>query len=319
MSVVTLRDSLSGSSAQVSVDRGFNCFAFQAVVADQIVDVLDTEAGFEAGVGRPSGNGIPLLFPYPNRIKGGRYSWDGKDYVISPELAGYDRTGNAIHGFCIDRLWRVLEQTESSVLGEFQLSRDAAERRPLWPADCILRLRYTVSGAKLRAEIEVHNPDTVPLPWGFGTHPYFKLPLGKTSRPDQCLLVAPVRDCWDLTDCLPSGTKLPLPEDVELSDGQYFGLRRFDDVFSVIPSPVIECSIIDEAAGLQVKQSHPGHYPELVIYTPPNRDSICFEPYTCVTDAINLETQGLATGWQALAPGASFRSWIDIEAGLVVA
>ena len=57
----------------------------------------------------------------------------------------------------------------------------------------------------------------------------------------------------------------------------------------------------------------------LVIYTPPNRDSICFEPYTCVTDAINLEAQGVASGWQVLAPGASFRSWIDIEAGLVVA
>ena len=34
---------------------------------------------------------------------------------------------------------------------------------------------------------------------------------------------------------------------------------------------------------------------------------------------INLDAQGLATGWQVLAPAASFRSWIDIESGLVLA
>ncbi len=311
VSVLQLSD--SGSSAAIALDRGFNCFEFKAQVGTRIVDVLDSEAGFAGGSGRPSGNGVPLLFPYPNRVRGGKYVWDGKEYVIPTNVAGYDRTGNAIHGFCIDRPWRVVEQTMSSVLGEFQLSKDAPDRRPYWPSDCLIRIKYAVKEATLRADIEIHNPDTVPMPWGFGTHPYFKLPLAAGSKPEDCLVVAPVKDSWELTQCLPTGKKVPLPADLKLNQGMHFGQRQFDDVFTAIPAGVIECAIIDPNAGLKVTQSHPGHYPELVIYTPPNRAAICFEPYTCVTDAINLQPQGLPAGWQVLKPGESFRSWIEIK------
>jgi aldose 1-epimerase len=317
MSVLTLQDSQTGSLARIAVDRGFNCFEFKANLGDRVVDVLDSQPGFETGAGRPSGNGIPLLFPYPNRIKGGRYVWDGREYVISPEVAGYDRTGNAIHGFCIDRPWRVIEQTQNVAIGEFQLSRDAADRRPYWPSDCLIRIKYIVRGATLRAEIEIVNPDTVPMPWGFGTHPYFKLPLSQSSVAEQCLVVAPVQDCWELFDCLPSGKKTPLPADLTLNEGEYFGKRAFDSVFTAESSDIIQCSILDERAGLQITQSNPGHYPELVIYTPPNRPAICFEPYTCVTDAINLDKQGVKSGWNTLQPGETFRSWIDITAGTI--
>ena len=78
--------------------------------------------------------------------------------------------------------------------------------------------------------------------------------------------------------------------------------------------------MMDEAAGLQIAQRNPGSFQELVIYTPPNRNAICFEPYTCVTDAINLENkEGLNTGWKTLGPGELFSTWIDISAEQVLA
>lgn len=313
MTILTLQDGQSGSIARIAVDRGFNCYEFKARVGQRTVDVLDSEAGFELGQGRPSGNGIPILFPFPNRIAQGRYRWDGKDYYIPAEVAPYDNTGNAIHGFCVDWPWRVLEQTESSALGEFRLSVDAPQRRSLWPTDAVIRLRYTVSGAKLRAEVEIENPDSQPMPWGFGTHPYFKVPLGADSKATECQVFAPVFDLWHLTECLPNGVRSQLSPDLELSEGKYFGSRNFDNGFGVTHSPELTCSIQDAKAGLRVKQTTPGHYPELVIYTPPQRDSICFEPYTCMTDAMNLREQHIDSGWQTLAAGAKFVSWIDIE------
>ena len=45
---------------------------------------------------------------------------------------------------------------------------------------------------------------------------------------------------------------------------------------------------------------------ELVVYTPPGRDAICFEPYTCPTDAINLEARGIPAGVIVLAPDEIF-------------
>jgi len=314
MTIVTLRDPHSGSLARIAVDRGFNCYEFNAVVGTQTIEVLDSVADFEHGAGRPSGNGIPLLFPYPNRIAGGRFRWAGQNYVLSPETVMFDKTGNAIHGLCIDRPWRVIEQTESSATGEFWLSKDAPDRLVCWPADCVIRIKYTVLGAKLRADITILNPDSKPLPWGFGTHSYFKLPLASGSRATGCVVQAPTQDLWELTECLPSGRRLPLPEDLDLPHGLPFGDHPFDNGFGVMPSSELRCSITDPAAELRVQQTTPGHYPELVIYTPPNRNAICFEPYTCMTDAINLEANGIAAGWRTLAPGASFTSWIDIEA-----
>jgi aldose 1-epimerase len=315
--IVTLTD--AGSSARISVEHGFNCFELLAKVDERIVDVISTLPGFEETGERPSGSGIPILFPFPNRIREGKFSWDGTDYKLPLEVVGDDRNGNAIHGFVIDRPWRVVEQTESTVTGEFQLSVDAPDRRELWPADFVLTVRYELSGAKLRAGITIRNPDNVPLPWGLGTHPYFKLPFGEASRADQCLLVAPAASQWDLIECLPTGIQNSLPEELELSDGVYFGESKLDDVFSAIPGDVIECAMIDEPAGLQVTQRSPGLFRDLVIYTPPNRDAVCFEPYTCITDAINLEAQGVNTGWQVLPAGESISTWIKIEAGLVIA
>lgn len=312
--VVTIESIDSDSTASISVDRGFNCFEFKADVDSRLVDVIDSQPGFADGAGRVSGNGIPLLFPFPNRIRDGRFSWAGKEYRLPEDKVGYDGSGNAIHGFCIDRPWRVVAQGDDFVIGEFQLSKDAPDRRDLWPADFVLRVHYELAGATLHSKFEIYNPDKVALPWGLGTHAYFKLPLSAETQAASCLCVAPVTKQWELIDCLPTGKKTALPSSLALADGVYFGERKLDDVFSGVPADIVECLIMDEAAGLQIAQRNPGSYRELVIYTPPNRNAICFEPYTCVTDAINLEQQGINTGWKTLGPGELFSTWIDISA-----
>lgn len=317
--IVTLTAADSESTARISLDRGFNCFEFKADVDGRIVDVIDSQAGFEEGAGRVSGNGIPLLFPFPNRIKGGRFSWAGREYQLPEDRVGFDGNGNAIHGFCIDRPWRVVAQGDDFVVGEFQLSEDAPDRRKLWPADFIIRVQYDLAGSTLHSRFEVQNPDKVALPWGLGTHAYFKLPLTAETDATRCLCLAPVTQQWELNDCLPSGRKVPLSADLPLVDGVYFGDRKLDDVFSGVPADIVECLMMDESAGLQIAQRNPGTFTELVIYTPPGRNAICFEPYTCVTDAVNLSRDGIETGWKTLGPGEMFSTWIDISAELILA
>ena len=318
MSVIELRDSESGSTARISVDRGFNCFAFTANVNGQSIDVIDSQPGFENGEGKESGNGIPLLFPFPNRIRGGRFQWAGRAYSLPENLVSFNN-GNAIHGFCLDRPWRVVDSGNDFAIGEFQLSIDAPDRRELWPADFIIRCHYIVRGASLLSRFEISNPDQVALPWGLGTHAYFKVPLGENSRSDQCLLIAPPTTQYELIDCLPTGAQAAVPDELPLADGVRFGEQRLDDVFGGVPQDIVECCIMDEPAGLQVVQRNPGSFRELVLYTPPDRDAVCFEPYTCITDAINLQQQGVDAGWQTLGPGESFSTWIDIAAGPVLA
>jgi len=50
-----------------------------------------------------------------------------------------------------------------------------------------------------------------------------------------------------------------------------------------------------------------------VVYTPPHREAICIEPYTCVPGAFNLNERGIAAGLRMVAPGDSFRAVAEIS------
>lgn len=319
---LTLQDIDTGTTARLAPHQGFNCFAFDAVVGGRTVQVIDAPDDFAAGTYRPSGYGIPILFPYPNRIRVGRFTWNGKPYHLTSDAVRYDPEGkNAIHGLCLDRAWRVKANGPSSATGVFQLSVDAPERLLLWPADFLIEVRYEVLRATLRADVRIANPSSEPLPWGFGTHPYFRLPLAAGSSVGRCTVEAPVTRQWELDGCLPTGRVIDVEEDKDLADAPYADLLKLDDVYTGLQSlgGIIESTIIDEAAGLQVTQRTPAEFRELVACTPANRDVICVEPYTCATDAINLQPRGIDAGLQILPPGGEFKTWFEITAGLVLA
>ncbi len=323
MEVLVITDTRTGSTARILPDLGFNCFEFKTFLAGQRVDVIDASPQFESGREKPSGHGIPLLFPFPNRIRGGRYSWEGEDYEIPASDASHDATGNAIHGFCLDRPWRVTSRGADFAVGQFELGKDAPDRLPFWPADFRIEVRYQVRGPKLRADIRLVNPSSDLLPWGFGTHPYFKLPLGAKSRPTHCLVQAPASEEWELIDCLPTGRRLPISKPKDLREGAYFDVLKMDDVLTGLPpmsgTISVDCGIMDEACGFQVTQQAGPAFREIVVYTPPNRNAVCLEPYTCATDAINLQPRGIDAGWRVLEPRAEFRTWIEITASEVIA
>lgn len=317
MSVITITDHLSGSTARIAPDLGFNCFEFHAVVDDQRLDVLDAMPDFEKGHQKASGSGIPILFPFPNRIRAGRFTWEGRDYL----LPGTDKWGNAIHGLCLDRPWRVVRQSDDFVTGQFQLSVDAPDRRSLWPSDFVIEVDYELVRSRLRARFRISNPGNQKLPWGLGTHPYFKVPLGRDSRVDDCVIEVPARKIWELVDCLPTGRTIPVNEDNSLLEGASLNSLKLDDVYTdlAVDGPQFECLVVDERAGLQVTLTCPPIFREIVAFTPPNRAAVCLEPYTCPTDAINLQAKGLDTGWRVLGPGQEFHTWFDLSAGRVIA
>lgn len=318
MTVVTLLDAETGATAQVLTSFGFNCFSFRAMIAGHPpLDVLDSVPGFEFGTERPSRSGIPILFPFPNRIRDGRYSWAGRDYQlpITAEMP------HAIHGFCLDRPWRVIASGENFVTGQFQLSVDAPDRLAYWPADFVIEVDYELLHNRLRANFRINNPGTTDLPWGLGTHPYFKLPLGPGSSVADCTVEAPASHYWELEEAIPTGRILPVDEARDLTQGEYADVLKLDDVLTGVDcaGPQFDCVVMDERAGLQVTQTCPPIFREIVAFTPPNRSAICLEPYTCPTDAINLQARGIDVGWRTLAPGAEFHTWIDISAGPILA
>lgn len=317
MPAITLRDPQSGSQARILPEVGFNCFEFQAAVNGQLIDVLDSQPGFESGKERPSGSGIPVLFPFPSRIREGKFQWQGKSY----QLPDNDKRGNAIHGFAYDHPWRVVAQTANSATGQFQLSVDAPNCRQFWPADCLIELRYEVRGATLRCGVRIANPDRVPLPWGLGTHAYFKYPLSPNSSRSDCLAQAPASQEWILEELLPTGERRPARAGADLRQGQRLDQLQLDNSLTgVTPkNGLVQSVVMDARAGLQISQVTTDEFRELVVYTPPHGRSVCIEPYTCPPDAINLHNRGIDCGWRVLPPGGEFRTVIDISVEPIIA
>jgi aldose 1-epimerase len=301
--------------ATIVPSLGFTCIEFRTQIGNQTVSVLDSEPDILGGQCRPGRSGIPILFPFPNRIRDGRFEYRGRTYHVSPP-AWFPQT---IHGFCLDRPWRVTEQTPHSLTGEFLLSRDAPERPAQWPADARLTVTYRIRDRQLRADILVENPDRVPLPWGFGTHPYFRLPLGNAGTAAQCRIQALAGKQWTLDQCFPTGELSDVPPEKSFSRGWSYGSCPLDDVYTdlTISEDGEGQRIDDPAAGLSMIQRHSADFRELVVFTPKDRPVICLEPYTCATDAVNLQARGIDAGLRELQPGESASLWFEIEVATI--
>ncbi|MCE9607687.1 MAG: aldose 1-epimerase [Planctomycetia bacterium] len=307
---VKIIDPTSGSSATILVGAGFNCYKFEAVVAGAPVDVLWTTPNFATGKERPSHSGIPVLFPYPGRLRGTTLDYAGKSYP----LEGNDGRGNAIHGYCLTRPWEVVEKSASSVVGKFQASKVDPDILKKWPADFIVTVSYELSGTTLASKITVENPDDKPLPFGLGTHPYFRLPLGPQGTADDCRVTVPVRNYFELVDMLPSGKKLPATGPRGLAAGMRFADMKLDDVFTDVEfsSGEASASIADPTNRRTLSMAFDSGFTQVVVYNPPHREAVCIEPYTCVPDQFTMTEKGVIGAPQTLKPGEKFSCRYEI-------
>jgi aldose 1-epimerase len=297
--------------AEIAPALGFNCFRW----APRGTDVLHADPQFLTAGSSPTRSGVPILFPFPNRIRDGRFSWDAKAY----ELPRNDPSGkNAIHGFACRRAWRVIGQGEDAdsawLSGEFHGARDAPDCAAFWPADYRIRITYRLSRGRLRIEAVADNPDRVSVPFGLGYHPYFL-----TAPAAECGVQVAARQYWELAESLPSGRRLPVSGSRDLNRPRPFADLSVDDVLTDLPGAPAADGLIErgliERGPLSVRIRSSPDFRETVIFTPPHRQAFCIEPYTCTTDAINLLARGVDAGLRVLQPGESWSGVVEFAVG----
>lgn len=309
---------LAGDDCQAEVwpALGFNCYRWQRSLAGTTLDLLYADPQLFAGAS-PTRSGVPILFPFPNRIRDGRFSWKGKKY----ELPHNDSAkSNAIHGFPCRKPWRVIGQgtdaTSAWVTGEFQASKDAPETQSLWPADYRLRVTCRLREQSLHIEAEVANIDTVALPFGLGYHPYFRVPLLPSGDEADCWVETAAREIWELRENLPTGVRRPVDAPLDLTKGQRLSELTLDDLYTDLESPppsggppYWRGAVRQGTAEVQLLTD--GAFRELVLFTPLHRRAVCLEPYTCATDAINLQQRGIDAGLLVIETGERWSGAVE--------
>ena len=109
---------------------------------------------------------------------------------------------------------------------------------------------------------------------------------------------------------------MPAPLATEMQRGLSLGEHQFDTAFTNLHSDSagqIHTRLADPTSGRTLTQSFDSAFTQCVVYTPGHRQAVCMEPYTCVPDAIRLQSAGLKTGLQILKPGEEFRTTITIK------
>ena len=139
-------------------------------------DLLDGYARHEFCCG---GRG-QLLIPWPNRVRDGRYTFDGEDRQLAltePAIS------NAIHGFARWHSWSVEERSGQRAILALRLLPQMGYPHPLQ-----LRVAYTLEDSGVTVSVTATNIGTTPAPYGVGAHPYLRASPGLI---DTCTLQLP--------------------------------------------------------------------------------------------------------------------------------
>jgi aldose 1-epimerase len=188
--------------------------------------------------------------------------------------------------------------------------------RSHWPTDAVLQIRYSLAGRRLTMTVSVSNPTGEDLPYGFGIHPYFRLPIEPGGDLEQTRLVVPASETWVLDGNIPTGERKPVDERLDFRKGKPMKGLKLDDVLTgLTPEGDFHvCRLEDLALKAEFRLSFDRQFREVVLFTPPGAgDVIAVEPYTQTTDAINLAARSIDGGLRVLPHGKTETLTIVME------
>jgi aldose 1-epimerase len=263
------------------------------------VDGRDVVRGFGVDEMSKAGRGQNLI-PWPNRIRDGRYSFNG----VSHQLAlSEPARHNATHGLARYVPWVLVDKKMDAVSNRVRI-----HPQPGWPGTLEVTITHQVGEAGLTVTVEATNVGSTELPFGYGAHPY--LTVGE-STVDEVALTVPAASYLEVDEerLLPLRLSPVAGTAYDLREGRVLGSMSLDTAMTGLAR--------DSDGRWRVRLLLRDRYAELwgdemmgwtqVFTGGPNRDwSIAVEPMTCGPDAFNPgPTHG---GMRVLSSGEVFVS-----------
>jgi aldose 1-epimerase len=238
-----------------------------------------------------------LLIPWPNRLRDGRYRFDGVEHQVP--LSEPERH-NAIHGFLRWRPWRAAQLTRDRVVMATRLYPS-----PGYPFALDVQAAYELADTGLTVTTSATNIGERPCPYGAGQHPYLS-PAGGLIDDCQLMLSADTRILVDEKRRLPIGREPVEGSSFDFRRPRRLGGQQLDDGFTGLARDQsgVARATLSSADGSCVELWVDEGYPYLQIYTGDGlsrdrrRHGLAVEPMTCAPNALQ-SGDGLVT----LGPG----------------
>jgi len=225
----------------------------------------------------PKSTGAVLL-PWPNRIAGGRYHFDGADYQLPlTEPAQH----NASHGLVKWSRWHASRHEPSSVT----LVHDLVPQTG-YPFELHLEITYSVAAdTGLRVETVVTNTGRSAAPFGAGFHPYLDLAEHDLDSAELQVPAAAVLDTDERQ--IPTGSRPVEGTEYDLRTLRPIGDLRLDHGFAQLSGS----DAILRTERRTVALGWDAGYQYLQVFTPPfitpGRNAVAIEPMSCPANAFN--------------------------------
>lgn len=221
--------------------------------------------------------GIPLNYPYANRLEGTGYTALGRRVELDPASPWLitDWNGTILHGV----RWALLEWHQKEADDTHVVSRMAWDRPELlavFPFPHEVEMRVSLDEDGLTVETTVHASGGEDVPVSFGFHPYFGLP---DLPRDRWRLTLPHMQAMVLDELLiPIGEREDFPAyDHRLAD------LDFDHGFAFAAG---ERRMSIAGGGRRITVEFVEGFPYAQIFAPPAHDYIALEPMTAPANAL---------------------------------
>ena len=227
-----------------------------------------------------------LLFPFPNRLQDGQYTWLGQDYTFPINNAA---TRNAIHGFVRHEPFEVTRIELTTENAEITCRLDYRGHHAYYPFPFVLEATFgmTDRGA-FSASFFVKNRHHAPIPVGLGWHPYFRL----ADRADDHALQLPSASVVDIdARMIPTGTDTPYDAFFSATP---LGDTNLDNCFRAADGNTLYHLVLQAARRTLTVAASRSLFPFFQVFTPAHRESIALEPMTCNINAFQ-NGDGLVT------------------------
>ena len=222
-----------------------------------------------------------LLYPFPNRMKDGKYNWNSQSYQFPINDTSTD---NALHGLGMNQsmnIKRVRTEKDSGSLCCQYIDQGTHEYYPFPFTFCAI---FTISEAGFEVDLQVTNNGNEAIPFGFGWHPYFSL----SEKIENTRLTLPEVEMIGIDQrMIPTGKRYTYDE---FANGKQIQSTVLDNCFAVQPAGdgLFRLRLEGEKGTLDYwQEAGENQYKYLQLFTPPMRESIAIEPMTCNVDGFN--------------------------------
>ncbi len=267
-------------------------------------ELLGQRGGVRAYIEQRSTMGIPLLYPWANRLGATRFQVAGRlvDLERASPAPSHDPAGLPIHGLLAAADgWRVDRHAVAGDGGVLAASFDFGGHPGLiaaFPFAHRLRYEATLDRATLSIKTIVEAGEDSPVPIAFGYHPYFRLP--GVERDDWEVRI-PVRERLGLdVRMLPTGERAQ----VAIAPGP-LSARTFDDEYLAPPE---RAPFVLAGGGRRIEVVFGDGFDFAQVYAPADDDVIAIEPMTAPTNALINGGPQLPV----LAPGETYEASFSI-------